>query len=59
MREPGFYWVKLRNSDWSIAEFIIDNISKRIYYEWYIIGCEMVWGDEDFLEIGEKIERNR
>ncbi len=40
MREPGFYWVRLKdNSDWSIAEWLTSNVFKLIADRgWYAPG---------------------
>lgn len=49
MREKGFYWV-FYFGEWTIAEYCGGY--------WLVIGGEeAVYQDEEFDEIGEKIER--
>lgn len=43
-REPGFYWVKFKDSEWVIAEYQ--------FGDWYFCGVEQSLFD-DFNEIDE------
>ena len=50
----GFYQVKLTEYDkWSIGERYKNNVSTY----WRLLGDDIMWGDWDFYEIGEKIEK--
>lgn len=52
MRKEGYYWVKLKEEQttrWIIAEYAFSCF--------YIIGYSINLNEEDFEEIGEKIER--
>ena len=51
MRENGFYKVK-RNGKWIVAEYL-DLIQHPA--AWFLTGNDMLFHDEDFEEIGEKI----
>lgn len=53
-REPGLYWVRIQGEEpeWEIAK---KNISGR----WNILGSEENWNDDDFDEIGERVDRNQ
>ena len=48
MREQGFYWVR-EKTRWVVVESCED--------KWYYPGIDYLLEDEDFLEIGEKVER--
>lgn len=50
MRSLGFYWV-YSYGEWTIAEYVGGC--------WYMIGGdEPVYNEDEFDEIGEKVERN-
>lgn len=52
MRQPGFYWVRVRKGKWVIAEW--DSIVR----EWSCIGLAVLFRDDDFQEIDERrVER--
>lgn len=55
-RQPGFYWVKDFNGEWTIAEY------KQSYddggkgeYSWFMAGDGFTWNDADFEQIDEDI----
>jgi len=51
--ECGFYWVKPRAYDkWTIGE----KYKTRDSTYWRLLGDDLMWGDLDLYEIGEKIE---
>lgn len=53
-RSPGFYWVLYCpdvNEEWTIAEWVASSTG----YWWAMLGDDMVFDDDDLLEIGERI----
>ena len=51
MREYGYYWVRLPNCVWEVADFA-DGY-------WYMCGSINRFRDRNFEQIGEKIERKQ
>lgn len=53
----GFYWVLFKNS-WIIAEYVLTPFSDFSESgDWYICGREETYSSDDFIEIGNKVER--
>jgi hypothetical protein len=53
-REPGFYWVKLRDR-WIVAEWMPDD-ARGYPKGWWSVGPDRSFLDRDWDEIGPRIE---
>ncbi|MDE2233780.1 MAG: hypothetical protein KGJ90_06800 [Patescibacteria group bacterium] len=51
-RDAGFYWVKYAG-EWQPASFVMGY--RKSY--WYLIDSDGYYNDDEFDEIGERIER--
>ena len=58
-RPKGFYWVNIIVCIRVISEEYWDNwiVAEWNGKHWLKPGNELCWGDEDFDEIGEKVDR--
>lgn len=46
-RESGFYWIRLNDHNWIVAEYNSD------FGGWYITGIELGFWDSEIAEINE------
>lgn len=51
VRVPGYYWVKYAD-EWTIGEKVNDS-------DWNLLGSDEILCEDDFTEIGEKIEHGK
>ena len=54
--EEGFYWVRLKDGLWTIGQWINEDFADGLG-RWLTIGDEIYSRDNEFSEIGSKIER--
>lgn len=56
MREPGFYWVKVKEvpKRWTIAEY--EEFANDPDAHWWRVGYGSAYKESDMSEIGPKIE---
>lgn len=50
---PGFYWVRLFGTHWSIAQYAFDAHSQQ--YVWYMTAHSVPFCYADFEEVGEEV----
>jgi hypothetical protein len=61
-RQEGFYWVK-QGKAWSVGflskSYVCQYPPKQeiVHYDWMIIGSDEYYDDDDFDEIGPKMEQ--
>lgn len=53
-RQSGFYWVRYSGDHWEVARWVDTN--EGFPQGWYLTASELTFDDDDFIEIGRRVD---